>query len=481
MKPGLRVFHPAFGAGVVIAVNLTGPRKRAQVDFGYAQPWVVCDALQLLDGDAPKDSTPIPSGASSPTEDVPEPQGESDGDGSRAESWPTQFQLTQSQTEARSGITALRLGQILEMQALELTVGTDDLVERLQQALLQTLTGKPTFLLVDGAWGGGKTHALTLLQALARKEQMTIGSAVMDGNGVTLFEPMQLMETIVGSFRVPGSGPEVGLGSVLRTVKRSGKSQLLRAHGAHEIADALDALPAGAFDDPEALQCIEDYFSFTLSTSQVRAKLRSLDYNCLPPPVLRARWVEERPRAFALLLKCWAQAMPVLGGKGLLVILDELDVEYASTAYSNRASWGRRERRHALLGQLAEMAAHRAPLLVAFGSAPAADVDVENDAVRDLRGVLGKGLIHLKVATPSDADLRLLLAKLARLYQTAYPGSDLGGAGEDASDLFRSLNARYRRPANPVPRQFVRTALEAFDILATGGRGLDGLLRDITS
>jgi len=273
VKPGVRVSHPAFGVGIVSAVNLTGAARRAHVDFGYTQAWIVLDVLEVLQEEsaAAPVSTQTELEAQAPSrpaeEDVEQTFDAADVD----IAWSTTPTLPKSQTEARKGIAALRLGQILQSQALQLSVGTETLQRRLREALSRALAGKPTFILIDGAWGGGKTHALTLLQSLAREQKMTTSGAVMDGVAVTLSEPTRLMEAIVGSIRVSGDGSDDGIGHLLRMAKLQGRSPSLRARGAREVADALDSFPPRAFDDPEALQCIEDYFSFALSATQVRA------------------------------------------------------------------------------------------------------------------------------------------------------------------------------------------------------------------
>lgn len=480
MKPGQRVSHPAFGVGVVSAVSLTGAAERAHVDFGYTQAWIVLDALEVLreEGGAVPFSTEREAPGQAPSQPSGEDSGRTCDAGNDETGWSSTPPLQKSQTEARKGIAALRLGQILEGQALQLSVGTETLQRRLREALTRALAGKPTFILIDGAWGGGKTHALTLLQALARERHMTTGGAVMDGVAVTLSESMKLMEAIVSSIRIPGNASDEGLGHLLRMAKIEARSQSLRARGAPEVADALDSFPPRAFDDPEALQCIEDYFAFALSALQVRTKLRQLGYEVGPPPTLISRWVDRRPREFAVLLKCWAQTLAVMGAKGLLVVLDELDVDYASTAYSNRASCGLKARRRALLEQIRSLTVHNAPLLIAFASAPGGpDVDSDNDAVEDVRQAIGSGLIYVKAPNPSEEQLKQLLVKLTSLYETAYPNKPLGIVGRQESALFAGLHARYRRAPNPVPRHFVRTALEAFDLLTVGEQSFDNLMR----
>jgi len=481
--PGKRVFHPTFGNGVITAVDEVGARARwrAHVDFEYTKVWVVFAALQLLPAEVPA----AVKQEESPVLGAPQVGGATTD--SRGMSVPTRVEgevrdvivLGGSEADARMGISALRLGQVLDSQALQLSVGTERIQTRLKEALARAQSERPTCLLVDGAWGRGKTHALTLLVALARRENMAVASAVMDGIAVSLSEPMLLMEEIASSLRVPGSAVGDSLGQLLRRAKRDGKISTLRAQGALTVADALDGLPAAAFDDPEGLQCIEDYFSFALLPTQVKAKLRLLGYEMLSAaPSLRARAVDDRPRAFSVMLRNWAQFLSVMGARGLLVVLDELDVEYAASAGFDRPSLKLRARRRALLEQLRTLSQHRAPLLVAFASAPAGpDVQTENDAVQDVREAIGPDLIYLRAADPSAEDLKELLSRLAVLYDAAYPATRLGLPPQRVNELATGILVRYRRMPDSVPRHFVRMAIEAFDLLAVGGQSFEDVLR----
>ena len=516
MKVGQRVFHPTFGQGVIVGLDEVGARRRAIVDFDYTKACVVFDALQVIPELAvlrqvPAQEVPpavVPPSAQPLTirqalTDPPtaQPRAEPTVPASAAgpggtpaagtppalphlSVWPaagTGVGSGTSQTRARKGVIALRLGQILEPLALQLSVGTDDAQEVLKSALKRALGGKPTFVLVEGAWGGGKTHAMTLLQALARQEKVATCGAVMDGIAASLAAPMTLMEELLNSLRFPGSCFTGGPGPLLRQAKRDGQACALRDRGAKKVADALDALPEAAFDDPEGLQCIEDYFCFSLAASSAKAKLRSLGHVAMTLPSLRARRVAEQPLIFANLLMEWAHVSAALGGHGLLVVLDELDVEYAATSWASGSYFqGLRARRRDVLRQLKTLSQHKVPLVVALAAAPASpDVAANDDAVQDVSKALGPApsFFHVRAAELSDIDLRELLSRLAALFADAYSVPPLKLADNEVTKLFEGLLTRYKRSPSSVPRHFVRAAVEAFDLLTAGETPLQEVLR----
>lgn len=515
MRMGQRVVHPTFGEGTVIAFRRDGGRLIVRVDFGYTQPWFAVDVLREIDSAATTSArtetstieaagaVAAPSGgARRPTTDKPKRQAAA-GPTARRErppSGPQPLALEHTtppplpptaspsrnrrpamgpSTEARQGIVALRLGQILESHALQLSVGTGGIQRSLTDALGRVRGGAPTCLLVEGAWGGGKTHVLTLLQVLARSEDMAVSTAVMDGVGVSLANPMQLMEELLNSLRFPSTTFASGMGQIIREAKMKDLAAELRRRGAHKVAGALEAFPSGAFDDPEGLQHIEDFFCSSISASDIRRLLRRLNYPAITPPSFRAHRLSDRPRAFIASLEEWAKFAVVMGAQGLAVVLDELDVEYAATARLDHASLKRQAMRMEVLREIKKLHDRRAQLLVAFASAPASgDVNPVNDAVQDVLETLGPALTcHLKVVEPSDSDLQDLLTELAHLYSSAYPATALGLSPSGLAAVLKGLTKRYRSVPNPVPRHFVRTAIETFDLLTAGAKPLEEVLR----
>lgn len=459
---GRRVYQAKLGWGIVKEIISEGQRTaEALVDFGYLSEWFpVFELLVCPDGEPVAMEMPVPS-SSLLLVAHHEPQ--------------ITEHSSQTWAEARKGITALRLGQVLESHIHRLTVGADTIKEVLLDALDRVSGGKPAFLLIEGLWGGGKTHALTLLQALARQQRFATSSAVMDGVSVSLSDPNGLMEEIICSLRLPGDDLAGGLASVLRRAYDQDVVYSLRRHGAVLLADLFNiSLPETALEDPEVLQLLEDYCSLTLSPSRFIEKLRTLKCHPGDIPKLRAFRTSERPGRFVELLRNWAGFAAAMNAKGLLVILDELDVDYASTLFNDRGSRRRKELRAELLGQLKAIHACDTPLLVAFASASTTGgVSEDDDAVEEIQSVLGDAVLHVTVPTPSDEDYKLLFHELADLYHQAYDDSS-DNPTSCPDELLPLLLSRHHRNPSPVPRRFVRMTLEALDLLSPR----DGLSRD---
>ncbi len=448
MNVGDKVSHSKLGVGTVTkVVTFYGRTGVLQVDFGFTEELIPTDEVDLIEGTATVRS------------EVSQPESE--------DKLPPKKRLAPSAmldetVAARKGIIALRLGQILESHVSQISVGTKGVEQVLRASLKQAANQQPDMVMVEGAWGGGKTHLLTLLSALAREEKFATASVVMDGVGVTLSDPMQLMESITSTIRFPEERMSGGLAAHLMKANVS----KLRVRGARMLADALEQVPKQALQDSEVLHVLEDYFGLSLAASPANEKLRKLGWR-IRLPALKARYVGDRAERFCELIRNWAQFSVTMGARGLVVVLDEIDVEYATTAWWDRGSRTKRERRRSFVKELGKLRECKVPLLVAFASAPAsADVEVENDAVRDIESAIGGLDYHIKVPKPSEEDLRELGNNVMDLYEQAYHGSFGGLDDRQRRALLDKLVNDYKKSISPVPRLFVRTMLESLDIRA---------------
>jgi hypothetical protein len=476
VNSGERVFHRQLGWGIVQRVVQNGPRSGAWVDFGYTKEFLRVQDLQTAD----QVQMPVPPRRTVPEAKTAKPEPnlrlgseeglkpvQTAGDPGREESCPI---------EARKGVVALRLGQILESQVSQLSVGTGRLEGILRAQVARATGNKPAFVLVEGVWGGGKTHALTLLQALAREAGFTTSSVVMDGVGMSLSEPMQLMESVLSSLMFPRQLGVWNVGELMRSVVKEGRIPSIRLKGAPDLAGLLELMPTSAFDDPDALSLIQDYLSLSISASQAKQKLKLLGFSARLPTI-RVSKLEERNHAFCVLVRNWANLLAAAGSKGLLLVLDELDVEYASTAFKDLSSGDRKERRTNLLLQLQQITGQKANLLIAFASAPGAPDEPENDCVENILAVFGPSITHVKVPVPDEHELVQLFGRLSAVYSKAYPCPDDTFACNHLESILRTLIDRHRRRADAVPRHFVRSAVEALDIFGACEKPFDELIR----
>ena len=447
MTPGAQVRHPVLGKGVVIAALPRGGIPGARVDFGYMIDWVPQEDLALTEDLHvwPSEHEPAKH----------EPAGK---EGPPAH-WKPLGSLTEDVVGARRAVLALKLGQVLQENVVELSVGTENAEALLKRAVGAAAGREPAAILVRGPYGAGKTHLLTMLAALAARERLATASAILDGEGVTLADPMTILEPVLRSLRFPGESVPSGVGRRLAELRRRGGrwdgGRLRRSR----IAEAVFQMPAAALDDPDVLEALEDYLTTSLPVSHANQKLRRLVRQPVQLPSMKAQRVIDRTLRFCELLGDWAEFCEAAGAKGLVVIFDEVDVEYASTLWNVE----RRTRRQLLLHALNHLLGRSVPLVIAFGSAPATDEEAANDAARDLAERMPR-IQQVDTPRPDSEQMRELGRRLSGLYTRAYPDWI---SGVDQGSIERAIDEhaeRYEEALDPAPRRFVRELLEWLDV-----------------
>ena len=476
LKVGTKVFHPSYGEGVIEQVQGSGATARVCVNFGFAKPIVSLSELRFDQESAqPKEPqetsdksqrTQEESDQESPRptagEETPIAQPITSEPVAIAEAEPIK-QMNEIEVQARKGIMALRLGQVLESQVQDLSVGTTDLEQQLNDAISSTIAKGPTFLLLDAAWGAGKTHALTLLQVLARETKFATSYVVMDGVSTSLASPMELMSEMMHGLRFARNSRSSDLSHQFARAKQDERIEVLEKRGAWHIADTLSALPIEAFDDPEVLDLLSDFFSLRLPATQANKQLAAMNYRTRLKGIKASR-VADRATRFVELLGEWALFTSVMGCNGLLVVMDELDVEYASSAYGTQSDWRTISRRRELLTEFRKLT--KIPLLIALAAAPGdPSIEPEKDPVRDILDCFGKKIRHIKVPSPDEKDFRLLLDRLLALYGDAYDVETAHMDGHFSDQLFDELFGHHQRNPNAVTRRFVRSAIERMDLV----------------
>ena len=434
MRQGISVRHPQYGAGVIVDVD---PHRGVKVDFGYVAARVPLGELELPD-DVEQSLEETQVALSPPT-----PAGT------------PLSSLSANVVAARRAVLALKLGQVLEEDVLRLSIGTDEIQAEMEQAIIAAVRRQPQSVLVEGSWGAGKTHLLTILTKLAAERGLATATVILDGEGVTLSEPMGLMEAVLGSLRYPGEVVPCGVGNRLADLRRRRTIETVWQSVGWKMANAIYQIPSWALDEPEVMEVIEDYFMLTLAATRAKEKLRQLHCRINLPP-LKARGLDERPERFCELLKGWAEFCALTGAKGLVVVFDEVDVEYAMR-------YGRLRR--LLLNAFDDLLRQPCPILLAFGSAPAShNVGDANDAVQDLVRRIN-GVKRIEAPRPSVEQTKDLGGRLQVLYAGAYPSrmSDIEPQGARRR-IERFAEHHHDETLDPTPRGFVRGTLELLDV-----------------
>lgn len=437
MRRGDTVRHPQYGEGVIVAVD----SRRVNVDFGYVAAWIPLENREFPDDlertlEEPRDTRPPARvGTLLPS-------------------------LSRDVVAARHALLALKLGQVLEENVRELSIGTDYVQAEMEKAIIASVRKQPQIVLVEGSWGTGKTHLLTLLTKLATERNLATARVILDGEGVTLSEPMGLMEAILGSLRYPDEVAPCGIGRRLAILRRQSASEDIRQTVGPKIATAIDQIPYEALDDSEAMEIFEDYFMLTLAATRAKEKLRRLKYS-VNLPSLKARRLDERPDRFCELLKGWSGFCVLTGAKGLVVVFDEVDVEYAM-AYGGY-------QRSLLLKEFKYLIQNRYPILLAFGSAPPSDdVGNEKDAVQDLVNSI-ESMKRVEAPRPNVEQTKELGIRLQKLYAQAYPERTSGVDRGRVRRRIEHFAKHHHENLDPTTRGFVRGTLELLDVMSKPG------------
>ena len=454
MKIGDSFTHIKWGRGTILSLESRGRRLGAKVKFGFASDWISID--EIPDGESLRSQAPLIGG-----KDVrPSP---SSGTGASRDRG----------LSARAGVQALKLGQVLECHVEKLSVGTESHAVAFEEAFRQAERRHPKLIVIEGAWGVGKTHLLTLLSAHAANRRFAVSTTILDGWAASLSDPMRLLESITSSIRFPDQAAPMGLGSMLANVKRTGMTEL-RGWAGPRMKQIMEKIPLEALDDPEAVAVLEDYLGLLLSPIRAKEQLMRLGWRDVALPALRARSIGERGDRLRELLCDWAAFCLASKAKGLLVILDEVDVDYARAG-----SWdaARRERHDSTLMALGSLRKHEVPLVVAFGSAPAGPGEDESvDAVRDVIAKLGHIDVHERACALDDDQLRELANRVFALYSDAYPSIVKRFDKKQLKVTVNMLLKAHRRQLSPVPRRFVRSFLHCLDLIDLEQASVDDLI-----
>lgn len=209
IRPGARVTHPTWGAGVVTRMVNGGRHWIVTLDGKPSTP-VALPAREFSVIQAPEgariDSTKVPV----PTPDavVTEPAVPDAVVPDAVVPSPASHDTRESSERAdvRQALEALRLGVVPPQGLSRLTVGRD-----VEQGRLRTLVDNARGMLVlSGGYGAGKTHLVELAEAEALASNMLVARATFDPQEVPPSHPLRIYAALMTGLRYP-EGPGRGL------------------------------------------------------------------------------------------------------------------------------------------------------------------------------------------------------------------------------------------------------------------------------
>jgi len=322
----------------------------------------------------------------------------------------------------------------------------NSIVKALGQAASENGTG--SVFILEAGYGQGKSHVGQLARELALSYKLMTMHADLDGTAVTLSNGMGLLSRLFASAVLPNTCEEVspgvpGLGTILKYAAG-------RLHG--NVPKGLDLFTsileiAESWEgNEEAVELLERYLSGDGKKYLIEWDLQSVFGSArLKLPPLKVNWgaMEDRLKGQASQLLRIVRLGKAAGAKGALIVLDEFDHEFSSSA---TLSWKSQEFLN-LICRIAE----RESVVFLFLTPLNTELEVS-------------GASRLKLPRLDTTEFERVYLQAIGAYRDAFPGNPVAG-GEDTffKGLFDKYKAEYQ-DRGWGPRFFVRAAIEGCDM-----------------
>ncbi len=343
----------------------------------------------------------------------------------------------------RQAIEALRFGVVPNLALRELTLGYEELRNWVNSRLPSPTRTGVMVSDISGPFGNGKTHAMAVVRQVALSQGYAVARAEVDGRNVTLADPQRLLHSLLGTLETrDGRSSDPVLDIYLSAIDRTRQAPRIAPRGIDRTRDNYNTVrivqDAGCIDKFNSdLECV-------LSGGQWRnASDIQLDISREPRIdryKVRVRRVvghliADRPYDFVEALLGLATICELAGYSGLVLTIDEFEVEDFFLSYSKK------ERVRALLDVLQECVAGKtdhasAPLALFFASV-GLDGHVGDQRIRKMVKDSGGDIYWLDDWAPEA--LLELGGSIGSVYADAY-GIGVSSAGDTHRRVLNRLD-----------------------------------------
>jgi P-loop Domain of unknown function (DUF2791) len=370
---------------------------------------------------------------------------------------------------ARRAIEALRFGLVPREHIEELTLGFADLAAWTRANLPCAAGGGPRLAAITGPFGAGKSHTMAVVRYVAQRAGYLTARVEVDGQSITLAKPetflYQLWNTLAGA-DFQSATPVLDLylraidaGQAAPAIVPEGMDRVrqnytivreLRRRGTLDAQGyAVDALLASSteFNAAEVTRLVGGRIRFP----EGRLALRRMLGNS----------VAERPYDLVATLAGHALIARLAGFQGLVVTIDEFEVEQAPSP----ANFARVRQVLAVLAAYlrGETAYPAAPLGLCFATV-GEDEHGGDAAIGALLAATGGAHYALEPWPP--AQRRELARRLYDLYRAAYAlAQDFAGPAAAAADRLEARFAAEGLDDSRLIRAFIKRYVGALDLL----------------
>ncbi len=251
---------------------------------------------------------------------------------------------TDSTFPYRKAIDALRFGLVPEDFIEQLTIGFEDIEEWVLRRLPKANGDSPQVSEICGPFGSGKSHTMSVIRHIARKEGYATARVEVDGQNISLSNPEKLLCSLWSSLGATDfESPTPLLDIYIKAIERHNFPPRIAPRGIDRIHDNYSTIKLvkerGYLDKHgDALDAIISS-SDEFTAQEVMGMLRK-EPNIYGREVSVRRMigqrVDDRPYDFVESLVGNAHIADLAGFNGLVVTIDEFEVERVYSANFNR-------------------------------------------------------------------------------------------------------------------------------------------------
>ncbi|NHN34379.1 BREX system ATP-binding domain-containing protein [Paenibacillus agricola] len=252
---------------------------------------------------------------------------------------PINSSIDPKQLQARRALESLRFGLVPHGHIESLTLGYNELRSWVVNCLPDSRDDAPGLYKVVGPFGTGKSHTMEVIRHLAEKEGYLTAKAEVDGQTISLSEPAKLLHTLCGTLAGSGFHSEVPLVHLFERLLENGETdEIFRRFGMSKSFDNMNTIER--MRQAEILELYDTIIESILtgsdeySVSEVEGKIQRERANLRWGVNLRSpisRTVSMRAIDFIEALVSISLLARMAGYKGLVIMLDEFEVETTAT------------------------------------------------------------------------------------------------------------------------------------------------------
>ncbi len=233
-------------------------------------------------------------------------------------------------------LEALRFGLVPEGHVQRLTLGYERLAKWAKQCFPHTNGDTPNAYEITGPFGTGKSHTMSVIRYLAGNEGYLTARVEIDGHKISLADPDQLLYALWSTLKGSGLVSDTPLLDLyLMAIQNGYEKAPAPLHLSKLFAinyETILTLEKLGLADKHAL-LIEEALSSSdaVTTTRIKDEISQEDNikrSEIRLKALKSKTKEDRPRNFIESLAGHALIAKAAGYKGLVITIDEFEVEY---------------------------------------------------------------------------------------------------------------------------------------------------------